>query len=243
MTFVEVPASGSALPAYLALPAHPVPQGTDPAPEGTRLAPGVIVIQEWWGLVPHIRNVCDRLAKAGFAALAPDLYRGAVTTEPDEAKKLMMGLEVSQAASDIAAAADFLVRSGHLAADRVGAMGFCMGGGLALLAPTVSPHIDCAVAFYPAMTWPQYLPAWDNYRGREALIHQCESDVSSTGPKITRYAGAIADHGGVALVETYTGTSHAFFNDDRPEVFHAVAAQRAWDQSLGMLHRRLHSPF
>ena len=78
---VEIPASGMALDAYLALP-------------GTHRAPGVIVIQEWWGLVPHIRTVCDRLAEEGFVALAPDLYRGAATTEPDEAHKLMMGLRL-----------------------------------------------------------------------------------------------------------------------------------------------------
>ena len=89
---VEIPASGMALDAYLALP-------------GTHRAPGVIVIQEWWGLVPHIRTVCDRLAEEGFVALAPDLYRGAATTEPDEAHKLMMGLKVAQSASDLAAAA------------------------------------------------------------------------------------------------------------------------------------------
>ncbi|MDP4690298.1 MAG: dienelactone hydrolase family protein [Candidatus Nanopelagicales bacterium] len=230
MTMVEIPASGMALDAYLALP-------------GTHRAPGVIVIQEWWGLVPHIRTVCDRLAEEGFVALAPDLYRGAATTEPDEAHKLMMGLKVAQSASDLAAAADYLVRSGCLPADRVGAMGFCMGGGLALLAPTVSPHIDCAMAFYPAMTWPEYHPAWDTYRGREAVIHQCEADVSSTGPEIARYAAAIADHGGVAVVETYAGTPHAFFNDERPETFHAAASRLAWDRSLAMLHRRLDGPF
>jgi carboxymethylenebutenolidase len=76
--------------------------------------PGVIVIQEWWGLVTHIQSVVDRLAAAGFVALAPDLFHGMATTEPDEAKKLMMGLGVAGAADDIAAAADHLVRSGLL---------------------------------------------------------------------------------------------------------------------------------
>jgi carboxymethylenebutenolidase len=109
--------------------------------------PGVIVIQEWWGLVPHIQSVADRLAAAGFVALAPDLFHGVATTEPDEAKKLMMGLGVAGAADDIAAAADHLVRSGLLTGAQVGCVGFCMGGGLALLAPTVSPHIDCTAAF------------------------------------------------------------------------------------------------
>lgn len=229
MAMIEIPAD-SRLPGYLA------------EPDAER-APGIIVIQEWWGLVPHIRSVCDRLASAGFIALAPDLFRGVATTEPDDAAKLMMGLSVASAADDIAAAADYLVRSGRLPGDSVGAMGFCMGGGLALLAPTVTPHIDCTAAFYPAMPWPDYHPAWGNYDGREALINQCEGDLPSTGPDIDRYARAIADHGGVAVVETYAGTQHAFFNDDRPEVFDAAASAQAWDRSLAMFRRRLDGPF
>ena len=204
--------------------------------------PGVIVIQEWWGLVPHIEAVVDRFAAAGFVALAPDHYRGVRTTEPDQAGKLMMGLKVADAASDIAAAADHLVRSGRLPVDRVGVVGFCMGGGLALLAPTVSPLIDCASAFYPAMPWPDYHPAWGEYAGREALVHQAESDIASTGEDIARYAAAIAAAGGTATIEDYPGTKHAFFNDDRPEVYDAAAATLAWERSLAMLRRRLASP-
>lgn len=205
--------------------------------------PGVIVIQEWWGLVPQIERVVDRFAAAGFVALAPDHYRGERTTEPDQAGKLMMGLKVSAAASDIAASADYLVRSGHLTGAKVGVVGFCMGGGLALLAPTVSPHIDCASAFYPAMPWPDYHPDWTNYGGREALIHQAESDIPSTGLDVARYAEAIAANGGTATVVDYPGSQHAFFNEDRPEVFDAELAQLAWDTTLAMFHRRLDGPF
>jgi len=227
---VTITSGAGELPAYLAVP-------------DSGRGPGVVVIQEWWGLVPHIRDVVDRLAEAGFVALAPDLFRGVATTEPDEAAKLMMGLSVGEAASDIAASADYLVRTGHVPSDRVGAMGFCMGGGLALLAPTVSPHIDCTAAFYPAMPWPDYHPAWAHYSGREALVHQCESDIPSTGADIARYAEQIAEHGGIAIVETYPGTHHAFFNDDRPEVYDATAAALAWDRSLTMFRRRLDGPF
>ena len=227
---VTMSSGAGELPGYLAIP-------------DAGRGPGVIVIQEWWGLVPHIRSVADRLAEAGFVALAPDLFRGVATTEPDEAMKLMMGLRIDQAARDIAVAADHLVRTGLLPGEHVGAMGFCMGGGLALLAPTVSPHITCAAAFYPAMPWPDYHPAWANYDEREALIHECEADRASTGPDIERYAAAIAEHGGVAVVETYPGTQHAFFNDDRPEVFDAEAAALGWQRSLAMFHRRLDGPF
>ena len=229
-TTIEIGSGAAAMPALYAQPA-------------SGHGPGVVVIQEWWGLVPHIASIVDRLAAAGFVALAPDLYRGATTTEPDEAGKLMMGLRVSQAASDIATAADHLARTGALPDDRVGCMGFCMGGGLALLAPTVSPHVACAAAFYPAMPWPDYHPAWENYRGREALIHQCESDIPSTGPDIARDAAEIAAHGGTAVIVDYPGTQHAFFNDDRPEVYAPSAAAEAWDSSLALFHRVLDGPF
>lgn len=230
MATVDISRGSEGLTGYLATP-------------DSGQGPGIVVVQEWWGMVPHIRSVADRLAQAGFVALAPDFYRGVQTTEPDEAGKLMMGLRVASAGSDIAAAADHLARSGLLTATHLGCVGFCMGGGLALLAPTVSPHIDCTVAFYPAMPWPDYHPAWANYAGKEALIHQCEADMPSTGPDIARYAEEIAAHGGIAVVESYPGTQHAFFNDDRSEVHDPKASALAWERTIDVLHRRLDGPF
>src|SRR5687768_15573607 len=92
---VSYRSNGGTSEGYLSLPAAP-------------RAPAVIVIQEWWGLVPHIMSLADRFAEAGFVALAPDLYHGKHTTEPDEAGKLIMGLAMDQAAKDIAGAADYL---------------------------------------------------------------------------------------------------------------------------------------
>jgi len=227
---IEIPSSAGALPGYLGVP-------------DSGRGPGVIVIQEWWGIVPHIQSVVERLAAEGFVALAPDHYRGAATTEPDEASKLMLGLHVDAVAADLAASADHLERSGLLDSTRLGVVGFCMGGGLALLAPTVSPHIDAAVAFYPLVPWPDYHPIWANYAGRAALIHQCEGDLPRTGADIERYAFEINGHGGVAIVETYAGTQHAFFNDDRPEVYDAKAASLAWRRTVDFLHERLDGPF
>lgn len=229
MPTIDIPSGQRGLTGYLAVP-------------DSGRGPGVVVIQEWWGIVPHIRSVADRLAAAGFVALAPDLFRGEHTTEPDEAAKLMMGLRVGAAADDIAASADQLMRSGLLTSAQVGCVGFCMGGGLALLAPTVSPQIDCTAAFYPAMPWPDYHPAWGQYSGKEALVHQCEADLPSTGDDIARYAEEIAAHGGIAVVETYAGTQHAFFNDDRPEVHDAAASALSWERTVSLLHRRLDGP-
>lgn len=202
--------------------------------------PGVVVIQEWWGLVPHIEDVTRRLADAGFVALAIDFYRGVETTEPDEAEKLMMGLQVPNAAADIAAGASYLLSRPEVSSVHVGTIGFCMGGGLSLLAPTVSDALSAAVAFYPAMPWPDYGPDWARYAGKAALIHKAESDEGWAGPRIAEYSDAIAAAGGHVTIHDYPGSVHAFFNDDRPEVFQERNAETAWNRSLAFL--RDHCP-
>ena len=222
MRNAEISINGSDVDGYLALPAS----GTGPA---------VIVIQEWWGVVPHIIDVADRLAAEGFVALAVDHYRGVQTTEPDEAQKLMLGLNITHAADDLAQAAAWLLARAEVTSEKVGVIGFCMGGGLALLAPTVSDDICCSVAFYPAMPWPEYSPDWSRYAGKAALIHTAESDESWAGEAIAAYASSITSHGGSATVERYPGSVHAFFNDDRPEVFQQANAAAAWATSLPFL--------
>src|SRR5215203_3935934 len=117
---IDFPSNGTTATGYLAAPAI-----------GAGL--GLIVIQEWWGLVPHIEDVCDRFAAAGFVALAPDLYHGRTTTEPDEAGKLMMTLNLDQAAKDMGGAVDFLMGHDAVTSAKIGVTGFCMGGGLAML--------------------------------------------------------------------------------------------------------------
>jgi carboxymethylenebutenolidase len=92
------------------------------------------------------------------------------------------------------------------------------------------------------MPWPDYHPAWGQYSGKETLVHQSEADLPSTGDDIARYAEEIAAHGGIAVVETYAGTQHAFFNDDRPEVHDAAASALSWERTVALLHRRLDGP-
>ena len=219
MRNVAIDIGGEAVPGILALP----PSGSGPA---------VIVIQEWWGLVPHIQHVVQRLADEGVGALAVDHYRGVETTEPDEAQKLMLGLTISQVAADLAAAASDLVARDEVEGTSVSVVGFCMGGGLALLGPTVSDAICCAAAFYPALPWPDYAPDWTRYRGKSAIVHKAESDEPGTGAAIAQYADAISANGGEARLFDYPGSVHAFFNDDRPEVFQQENAQLAWERTL-----------
>jgi len=204
----------------------------------TGVGPGVVVIQEWWGLVPHIKSLADRFAKAGFVALAPDLYHGEQASEPDEAGKLMMGLAMDQAAKDIAGAATYLAGLDGVT-DRVGTVGFCMGGSLALWSATLSPKIVATVGFYPPVPWERMSPTWSNYAGKAALIHCSEHDGTSAAPGIKTAVEAITEAGGECITYNYPGTDHAFFNDDRPEVYHASAAATAWARTLEFLRNRL----
>ena len=130
---VEFPTNGRTTQGYLATPA---------AGKG----PGVLVIQEWWGLVPHIKSVCDRFAAEGFSALAPDMYHGKTASEPDEAGKLFMALNIAQAEKDLAGAAKYL--ASHSSTSKLGVVGFCMGGQLALFAGCTQPSIGAVVDFY-----------------------------------------------------------------------------------------------
>jgi len=222
---VSYPSNGGTSEGYLAL-------STDGS------GPAVVVIQEWWGLVPHIVSLADRFAAAGFTALAPDLYRGVTTTEPDEAGRLLMGMAMDQAAKDIAGAAGYLAGRPEVTG-KIGTVGFCSGGSLALWSATFSDQIGATVGFYPAVPWERMRPEWTNYAGKAALIHCDEADGTSAAPGIQAAVQAIKNAGGEVLVHDYPGTGHAFFNDDRPEVYDADAAASAWARTLEFFRSRL----
>src|SRR6185295_8185050 len=126
--------TGNSASGYLARPPKP--------------GPGVIVIQEWWGLVPHIEHVADRFAEAGFVALAPDLFHGQSARSPDEAGKLMMSLRIDQAARDIGGAIDHLKSLSDVTGHKVATVGFCMGGALSLYVACLNPQVGACVVFY-----------------------------------------------------------------------------------------------
>lgn len=201
--------------------------------------PGVVVIQEWWGLVPQIRTVADRLASFGFVALAPDLYHGVSTTEPDEAMRLLMGLAMDRAAKDIAGAAAYLAGREETTGTGVGCMGFCMGGSLALWSATISDDIVVAAGFYPAIPWEKMSPDWSSYEGKAAVVHACEEDGGPEAPGIVAAKDAIEAAGGTVTVYGYPGTKHAFYNSDRPEVFDPEASKLARERTLALFRERL----
>ena len=207
-------------------------------PEGGS-GPGVVVIQEWWGLVDQIKKVAARVASNGFVALAPDLYRGATTTEPDEAMRMLMGLAMDRAAKDIAGAARYLAGRDEVTGDGIGAMGFCMGGSLALWSATIAPEIVAAVGFYPAIPWERMDPQWSSYDGKAAIIHACEEDGGPEAPGIVAAKEAIEAAGGTVEVYGYPGTKHAFYNSDRPEVFDPDASAQARERTLALFREKL----
>ena len=194
--------------------------------------PAVVVIQEWWGLVGHICDVVDRLASAGFVAFAPDLYHGQIAAEPDTAKKLAMELQFEPAGKEITSAADYLLSLPETSTKHVGVVGFCIGGGLAIWSGTLSAKILATVGFYPGSSWERHSPVWAYYAGKSAIIHCAEGDGTSKAPGIQEALNNINQSGGSAIAYDYPGTKHAFFNDDRPEVFEPLAAALAWERTL-----------
>jgi len=201
--------------------------------------PAVIVIQEWWGLVGHITNIVDRFAAAGFVALAPDLYHGQAASEPDAAKKLMMELELDRAGEEIVTAAKYLKAMSNTTSHHVGVVGFCMGGSLAIWSATLAEEISATVGFYPGSSWERHAPRWSHYSEKAAIIHCAEGDGTSSAPGIQEAVRGISAAGGEAVAFDYPGTGHAFFNDDRPEVFHEAAAKLAWARTINFFAQHL----
>ena len=198
--------------------------------------PGVIVIQEWWGLVPHIKNVADRFAAAGFVALAPDLYHGRATTSPDEAGKLMMALDIAQTEKDLRGAIAYLLAHPGVTSAKVGTVGFCMGGALSLYAATKNEQVGACVVFYGGHPKVQYdlanlhAPVLGLYAGRDnfvtpAVVHELEARLKELGKP--------------AELHIYEDADHAFFNDDRPEVYNAEAAADAWQRTVTFFRTHL----
>ena len=198
---------------------------------------GVIVIQEWWGLVPHITDIADRFAAEGFVALAPDMYHGEATDEPDLAGKLLMSMNLATAGKDLSGAVDLLQeRTGRT---KVGVTGFCMGGGLALMAACLRPDaIAAAAPFYGGMR-PDTVIEWDNLA---AVVegHYAATDRGTAAPEAVKELEAtLRAKGKNATFHVYPGTQHAFFNDTRPEVYDAAVAKTAWDRTLALFRANL----
>jgi carboxymethylenebutenolidase len=222
---VEFPSNGESASGYLATPV-------------SGSGPGIVVIQEWWGLVPHIKNVCDRFAAEGFTALAADLYHGAVAREPDEAGKLMMEMEVPRAAKEMGGAVQWLLQSGRATGDAVGVVGFCMGGGLAMYLATLRPEVRATVVYYGVIPWPGVKPDFAKLNG-PVLGHWGAGDDYNTREQVDALETAVRAAGQHVEFLWYEGCDHAFFNDARAEVYKPDAARQSWERTLAFFRANL----
>ena len=220
---ISFAANGGTASGYLSLP-----------PSGT--GPGLIVVQEWWGLVDHIKELCDRFAALGFVALAPDHYHGVQTRSPDEAGKQFMALNIAQAGSEMRGAAMYLHGHAAVSPKKVGIVGFCMGAQLALYA--AQEHgglIGCAVDFYgvhpnvPIDATRLRVPVLGHFGRRDHSVP--ESRVKELQAAVTSAGGSFEGH--------FYDADHAFFNDHRPQVYNAAAAALAWDRTLAFFRKHL----
>jgi carboxymethylenebutenolidase len=198
--------------------------------------PGVVVLQEWWGLVPHIEDVCERFAAEGFVALAPDLYHGEQTRSPDEAGKLMMALDIARAERDMRGAVEFLLSREGVRGESVGTVGFCMGGVLSLYAASKNRRVGACVVFYGIH--PKVEPDLEALRAPVLGIY-AEKDQFVPPAAARALEERLKALGKDAEFHVYPGTDHAFFNDTRPEVHDAEAAADAWRRTLDFLRRHL----
>jgi carboxymethylenebutenolidase len=200
---------------------------------GKDSAPGLVVIQEWWGLNDQIKAVADRCAAQGYRALVPDLYKGKVTLDAAEAKHLMTNLNFADAAGqDIRGAAQHLKQSSKT----VGVVGFCMGGALALYAASKNSKIGACVVFYGIH--PKVKPDLPNLQA-PVLGNYGEKDHSVPPAVVHDLERQLKDLGKQVDMKIYKNADHAFFNDTRPEVYDAEASADAWQRTIAFLREHL----
>ncbi len=213
---------GETLMGYLARPADADPQ------------PAVVVIQEWWGLDNHIQDVTRRFAQAGFVALAPDLYHGTVVSEPDEARKLVMELDMQEAVREIQQAIGFLLEQDYVAGPKVGIVGFCMGGGLALQTALTEENLGAVVAFYGQPLSPEQARAVKT----PVLGLYGAEDTGIPVNSVRAMEAALEEAGVENEFHIYAGAAHAFFNDTR-QSYNPDAAADAWSHTLAWFRDHL----
>jgi len=228
-TTVEFPSNGTTASGYLATP---------PSARG----PGLLVLQEWWGLNPQIKGVADRMAAVGFVALAPDLYHGQLAdhTEMDKAAQLMNALPPDRAARDMGGAVDYLLAHDAVTSDKVGVIGFCMGGLLTLLvAAREGTKVGAAVPFYGAPLDPASEPDWSRLTAA-VEGHFAEKDDFFPPAAVQQLEEKLKGMGKDVTFIVYPGTGHAFANEENPlGTRDETAATQAMDRAVQFLTSKL----
>ncbi len=206
-------------------------------PEGKGPFPALVVIQEWWGLNDWVKGQARALAKEGYVALAVDLYRGKVATKQEDAHQLMMGTPPDRAVRDLRAAFAYLQAHPAVKKDRIGAVGWCMGGGYTLRLATLEPTLAAAVAYYGA---PPTDPAAIAAIQAPVLGSFGAEDKGPTPDQALAFEAAMKKAGKTIDVKVYPGAGHAFANVNNPwGGYRKEAAEDAWARTTAFLARHL----
>ncbi|HEX9161808.1 MAG TPA: dienelactone hydrolase family protein [Thermoanaerobaculia bacterium] len=220
---VEFPSNGHTCQGYLSTPA-------------SRKGPAVVVIQEWWGLVPHIEDLVERFAKEGFLAIAPDLFHGKTTKSPDEAGKMLMELDADRAEREIAGAGNYLLKRPECSSKTYGVVGFCMGGALAQYTGAKEKNAGATVSFYGGFR--KLDIKWEQLSGPILLIY-AGNDKNVSPDQGRELEKKLKQLGKKVELKVYPNTDHAFFNDTRPQVHNAEAAADAWRRTLDFFRQHI----
>ena len=226
-TMVQYPSGNVTMKAFVA------------APNTKERRPTVIVVQEWWGLTDHIKDIARRYAAEGYVAIAPDLYSRlgyALTTDAGEAGKLMNTLKQEDGLNDLNATVAYLKTVPEVDGTRIGVTGFCMGGSYALMLPCINSAIKAAVPFYGQVPNPdaplQKLSA-------PVLYLYGEDDGWITKADVQRLAAALKKYNKPGEIKIYPGAPHAFFRDNDPSVYRPEAARDAWNRTKAFFKQHL----
>jgi carboxymethylenebutenolidase len=192
----------------------------------------IILIQEWWGLNDHIKDIAGRYAEAGFIAVAPDLYRGKITKDPQEASQLMHALSIEDGLDTIKNA---IAKAKEVyGVSRFGITGYCMGGTFTLRAACDLDEVSAAVPFYGDIPEEEILKRLKV----PTIFIAGQRDAWITPAKVAELETAASKYDLPAEVVSYDA-DHAFFNDTRTEVYDAAAAQDAWKRALSLFNEKL----
>jgi len=224
---VSYPSDGVTMAAYVV------------GPKAKGRYPAILVVQEWWGLNEHIKDIARRVAREGYVAIAPDLYSRLghkVTTEANEAGKLMQALQESDGLTDLRATVTYLKTLDGVDSNRIGVTGFCMGGSYALMLPCTSQDIKAAVVVYGQVPNPD--TPLKNLAAPLLYIYG-EDDGWITKADVQRLRDALRKYNKPGEIKTYPGCAHAFFNDTRKEVYRPAEAADAWKRTLAFFQQHL----
>lgn len=228
-TMVQYPSDGVTVRAYVA------------APSTKDRRPAIIVVQEWWGLNDHMKDVAKRYAAEGYVAIVPDLYSRlknevVPNDKSNRAGDLMAALKQEDGLKDLNATVTYLKSVPEVDAAKIGVTGFCMGGSYALMLPCVNRDIRAAVPFYGQVPNPD--SPLENL-GAPVLYIYGEDDGWITKADVQRLSAALKKYNKPGEVKTYPGAPHAFFNDTRKEVYRGSEAKDAWGRALAFFGHHL----